>query len=51
VQEVKERLVSADNSHLTIMSIAYDAGFNSKATFNRSFKKITGKNPKEFIKS
>jgi YesN/AraC family two-component response regulator len=49
VEEVKEKLQNPTNASLTIMSIAYDAGFNSKATFNRAFKKLTGKNPKEFI--
>lgn len=49
VEEVKEKLQNPANASLTIMSIAYDAGFNSKATFNRAFKKLTGKNPKEFI--
>jgi AraC-like DNA-binding protein len=49
VEEVKEKLQEPNNAHLTIMSIAYDAGFNSKATFNRAFKKLTGKNPKEFV--
>ncbi len=49
IEEVKEKLQNPAFSHLTIMSIAYEAGFNSKATFNRAFKKLTGKNPKDFI--
>jgi AraC-like DNA-binding protein len=48
VQEVKKLLANPNNAHITIMSLAYDAGFNSKATFNRAFKKITGKNPRDF---
>ncbi|MCG8582635.1 MAG: helix-turn-helix domain-containing protein [Bacteroidales bacterium] len=35
----------------TLTSLAEMAGFNSKATFNRIFKKNTGKTPSEFIKS
>ncbi len=49
VEDVKIQLQNSANANLTIMSLAYDAGFNSKATFNRAFKKITGKSPKEFI--
>ncbi|RYY56840.1 MAG: helix-turn-helix domain-containing protein [Chitinophagaceae bacterium] len=33
----------------TLLGIAYDAGFNSKATFNRAFKKATGKSPKDYL--
>jgi len=48
VLEVKENLANPANAHLTIMSLAYDAGFNSKATFNRAFKKFTGDSPKTY---
>ena len=48
VESVKEKLADPANTHLTIMSLAYDAGFNSKATFNRAFKKHTGANPSEY---
>jgi len=46
IAEVKEKLKAADDS--TLLSIAFDSGFNSKATFNRAFKKFTGISPKEF---
>ncbi len=36
--------------HFTLMSLAYDSGFNSKTTFNRAFKKHTGVSPTEFLK-
>jgi AraC-like DNA-binding protein len=49
VEDVKLQLQNTANAHLTIMSLAYDAGFNSKATFNRAFKKVTGKSPKEYM--
>lgn len=49
VREVKALLADPANLHITIMSLAYEAGFNSKATFNRAFKKLTGQNPKDFL--
>ncbi len=45
VSAVEEMLKADAWQHFTIMSIAYEAGFNSKATFNRAFKKMTGRNP------
>jgi AraC-like DNA-binding protein len=36
------------NRHLTLLGVALDCGFNSKATFNRAFRKGTGRSPKEF---
>ncbi|MBX7240105.1 MAG: helix-turn-helix domain-containing protein [Bacteroidia bacterium] len=36
-------------SHYTLLGIAFSCGFNSKTTFNRAFKKTTGKNPKEYF--
>lgn len=35
----------------TILSLAYDAGFNSKSTFQSFFKKYKGKTPTQFIKT
>lgn len=46
IDDVKRRLVAADGS--TVTEIAFDCGFNSKATFNRAFRKLTGMSPKEF---
>jgi AraC-like DNA-binding protein len=37
-----------DKQHLKIIALAFDAGFNSKTTFNTIFKKITGKTPSEY---
>ncbi len=33
----------------TLLSIAFDCGFNSKSTFNRAFKKSISCSPKEYI--
>lgn len=54
VNEYRVRAVIAkmnEGKHIaqTLLGIAYDCGFNSKATFNRSFKKITGLAPKDYI--
>ena len=49
VQAVIEKLRNGEQKTQTLLGIAFDAGFNSKATFNRSFKKITGMSPKDWI--
>lgn len=51
VNEVVTRLKDSENDKLTLLGIAYDCGFNSKTTFNTSFKKQTGQTPSEFKKS
>jgi AraC-like DNA-binding protein len=38
-----------ENQNYTMLSLALDAGFNSKATFNRAFKKAKGCAPKEYL--
>jgi AraC-like DNA-binding protein len=47
VEEAKKLLVE-DNRNYKILAIAYEVGFNSKATFNRVFKKFTNLTPSEF---
>nr|WP_255709887.1 helix-turn-helix domain-containing protein [Pontibacter harenae] len=49
VEEVKYRMVDEQYRHLTIAAIAEESGFNSKTTFNRVFKAVTGTSPKDFI--
>lgn len=49
VDAVKEKMKSSDAQHLTLTAIAYECGFNSKATFNRAFKKFTGMSPRDFM--
>lgn len=47
IEELKKLLQNPGNNHLTLLSLAFDAGFNSKASFNRAVKKLTGKSPSE----
>lgn len=51
VQAVKSRLVDNAQHKQTLLGIAYDCGFNSKATFNRAFKKSTGLSPKDYLQA
>ncbi|MEQ9309260.1 MAG: AraC family transcriptional regulator [Balneolaceae bacterium] len=51
VKEFEKRVKAGDISRLTVLGLAYECGFNSKASFNRIFKKQTGQTPSEFIKS
>lgn len=37
-----------ESRDLVILELAYDVGFNSKSSFNASFKKLTGLSPREF---
>lgn len=37
-----------EGSNITVESLAYECGFNSKTSFNRYFKEITGYTPSEY---
>jgi YesN/AraC family two-component response regulator len=50
IEEVKRKIDDPAYQHLKIVEVAYECGFNSKATFNRVFKKFTGKSPSDFRK-
>ena len=43
--------VDPKNSHLTILGLAFDSGFNSKSVFNTYFKKIEDTTPKAWLKA
>ena len=38
-----------ENQNYTYLSLAFDAGFNSKTTFNKYFKLTTGQTPSQFF--
>jgi AraC-like DNA-binding protein len=50
IEEFKERIAIPDNQKYTLLSIAYECGFNSKTSFNRNFKNLTGQSPSEYLK-
>lgn len=49
VEAVKQILESGGHKTQTLLGIAFECGFNSKATFNRAFKKITGYSPRQWL--
>lgn len=48
VEEAKRLLLNPKNQNYTILSVGFEAGFNSKTTFNTVFKKFTGLTPTEY---
>jgi len=48
IEEVKKLLVNEEFSKYTLTSIAFEAGFNSKSSFNSIFKSSTGMTPTQF---
>ncbi|ELR72573.1 hypothetical protein C900_01247 [Fulvivirga imtechensis AK7] len=51
IEEFIAKVSDPVNDHKTYLSLAYEAGFNSKSTFNRAFKKVKNQSPREFFKS
>jgi putative ABC transport system permease protein len=48
VREVIRKMQDEHYHRLTLLGIALESGFNSKRTFNRVFKEMTGKTPVEY---
>ncbi len=48
VQEARQLLLDSKSSKRSILEIAYDAGFNSKSSFNEVFKKQLNMTPSKF---
>lgn len=48
VADVQRLLQDPAVAHLSLLGMAMECGFNSKSTFNRAFRKVTGKAPSEW---
>ena len=51
IERFKSLAANPAKRNLTIMGLAYESGFNSKTTFNTSFKKMIGMTPREFMQA
>ncbi|MES2110988.1 MAG: FtsX-like permease family protein [Bacteroidota bacterium] len=51
IREVGRKIKDPAYDHITLLGIAFESGFNSKSTFNRTFKEMTGKSPAEYKNS
>ena len=50
INEAKQLLKDDQEKSLNIIEIAYEVGYNNKATFNKAFKKHTNLTPSQFQK-
>ena len=48
VVDVVRKMQDPAYDHLTLVGIAFESGFNSKSTFNRIFRQMTGKSAAEY---
>lgn len=51
IEEFKRLVAMPENKQFTIISLAYDCGFNSKSSFNKNFRKVTGLSPSDYLQS
>ncbi len=51
IKAVKQMLSEGKNKQFSLLGIAFECGFNSKATFNRVFKRLTHTSPTEYVKT
>ena len=50
VEESKRLLIDPAFAHYNILGIAFEAGFNSKSTFNKTFREMVGQSPSDYQK-
>jgi AraC-like DNA-binding protein len=49
IKALLQKIEEGEHNIQTLLSLAFECGFNSKSTFNRAFKRATSFNPKEYI--
>jgi AraC-like DNA-binding protein len=49
VAALQEKIRQGQHEQQTLLALALDSGFNSKASFNRVFKKMTGMTPRQYV--
>jgi len=49
IEEFKKLVSRPENRKYTLLSLSFDCGFNSKSSFNKNFKKVTGQSPSEYL--
>ncbi len=50
VEEFLRIVKDPKNQHFTLLSLAFGCGFNSKSSFNRNFRKVTGQSPSHYLR-
>lgn len=50
VEAFKKVVAAPGSKSYTLLSIAFECGFNSKSSFNRNFRKFTGQQPSAYLK-
>ncbi len=51
VAESKRLLLDPSLDHFTILGVAFEAGFNTKSTFNKAFRELVGQSPSDYQKT
>lgn len=49
IEEFKNKVALPESNKFTLLSLAFECGFNSKTSFNRNFKKVTNLSPSEYL--
>lgn len=51
VETAKQNMADPEQTHKTLLALAFESGFNSKTSFNRVFKNHTGLTPTQYRKT